>query len=40
MAYLVEFASRAERDLVYLYDRINADKSDAALKWYGARSEF
>ena len=31
MAYLV---NRAERDLALLYPQINAEDSDAALKWY------
>lgn len=34
MAYLVSIASRAERDLALLYREINAEHSDAALKWY------
>ncbi len=34
MAYLVRIASRAERDLVSLYDRINAPDSAAARQWY------
>ncbi len=34
MAYLVSITSRAERDLAYLYGEINADHSEAALKWY------
>jgi plasmid stabilization system protein ParE len=34
MAYLVNITSRAERDLAQLYARINAEPSDAALKWY------
>ena len=34
MAYLVSIASRAERDLAHLYGEINAEHSDAALKWY------
>ena len=34
MAYLVSITSRAERDLAHLYREINADYSDAALKWY------
>jgi plasmid stabilization system protein ParE len=36
MAYLVSITSRAERDLANLYGEINADQSDAALKWYRA----
>jgi len=34
MAYLVNIASRAQRDLGHLYRAINAEHSDAALKWY------
>ena len=34
MAYLVNVTSRAERDLAELYARINAESSDAALRWY------
>jgi toxin ParE1/3/4 len=34
MAYLVSITSRAERDLAQLYSQINAENSDAALKWY------
>ena len=34
MAYLVNFTARAERDLALLYVPINAEDSDAALKWY------
>jgi toxin ParE1/3/4 len=34
MAYLVRIASRAERDLVSLYDEINAPDSAAARRWY------
>ena len=34
MAYLVSITSRAERDLVSLYDEIDVEHSDAALKWY------
>jgi toxin ParE1/3/4 len=34
MVYLVSITSRAERDLAHLYREINADHSDAALKWY------
>lgn len=34
MAYLVNIASRAERDLADLYEEINAGHSDAARKWY------
>lgn len=34
MAYLVNITSRAERDLIHLYRQVNAEDSDAALKWY------
>jgi toxin ParE1/3/4 len=34
MAYLVNFSVRAERDLVSIYEEINAEHSDAALEWY------
>ncbi len=34
MAYLVKITYRAERDLDLLYERIDAENSDAALKWY------
>ena len=34
MAYLVSITSRAGRDLAQLYGEINADHSEAALKWY------
>lgn len=34
MAYIVNLTVRAERDLVLLFDAINADCADAALNWY------
>jgi toxin ParE1/3/4 len=34
MAYLVSLTARAERDLTHLYAEIEAEHSDAALKWY------
>ncbi len=34
MAYLVNLTARAERDLAYLYAYIDAEHSEAALKWY------
>lgn len=34
MTYVVSIASRAERDLALLYEEIDAEYSDAALKWY------
>jgi toxin ParE1/3/4 len=34
MAYSVNLSARADRDLDELYDSINAEQSDAALRWY------
>jgi plasmid stabilization system protein ParE len=34
MGYLVSLTSRAQRDLAFIYAHINAEDSDAALKWY------
>ena len=34
MAYLVNVSSRAQRDLARIYRQIDAENSDAALKWY------
>src|SRR5579862_3532624 len=34
MAFLVRVTARAERDLANLYGEIDAEHSDAALKWY------
>lgn len=34
MAYLVSITPRAERDLAHLYEHLNAEHSNAALKWY------
>jgi len=34
MAYAVNITRRAERDLVGIFDYINAEHSDAARKWY------
>jgi plasmid stabilization system protein ParE len=34
MAYRVNISDRAQRDLAEVYGQINADGSDAALKWY------
>lgn len=34
MAYVVNLTVRAERDLVLLFEAINAENSDAALRWY------
>ena len=39
MAYLVNVTTRAQRDLAYLYDEINAEHSAAALKWYQGLKE-
>jgi len=34
MAYVVNITSRAECDLADLYEEINVEYSEAALKWY------
>jgi toxin ParE1/3/4 len=34
MAYVVSITARAERDLAHPYEEINAEYSNAALKWY------
>ena len=34
MAYAVNVARRAERDLAGIYGQIDAEESDSALKWY------
>lgn len=34
MPYRVELTSRAERDLIFLYDRIHAAESEAAARWF------
>ena len=39
MAYLVNVTFRAERDLAHLFGEINAEYSDAALKWYRGLKE-
>jgi plasmid stabilization system protein ParE len=39
MAYLVNLTVRAERDLALLYLQIDAEDSDAALKWYRGLKE-
>jgi len=39
MTYQVNVAARAERDLVLVFDAINAEHSDAALKWYRGLKE-
>jgi plasmid stabilization system protein ParE len=39
MACLVSITARAERDFANLYKEINAEHSDAALKWYWGLKE-
>ncbi len=39
MAYLVELTLRAERDLDYLYQRISADDSAVAARWFNGLEE-
>jgi toxin ParE1/3/4 len=39
MAYLVNINARAERDLARAYREVNAEHSDAALKWYRGLKE-
>lgn len=39
MAYRVEIVPRAQRDLLHLFERINARSSDAALIWYRGLKE-
>jgi plasmid stabilization system protein ParE len=39
MGYLVNVTARAERDLALLFDKINAEYSDTALKWYRGLKE-
>src|SRR5438270_11062782 len=34
MAYLVNIAARAQRDMVSLYEHINAKESTSARRWY------
>lgn len=34
MGYFVNVTPRAERDLARLYEEVNAEESQAALKWY------
>jgi toxin ParE1/3/4 len=34
VAYRVNLTSRAQRDLILLFDDIHADTSDAAARWY------
>ncbi len=39
MTYLVNVTVRAERDLALIFDVINAEHSEAAVKWYGGLKE-
>jgi plasmid stabilization system protein ParE len=39
MAYVVNITARAERDLEHVYGQINAEHSEAALKWYRGLKE-
>ncbi|HUJ23657.1 MAG TPA: type II toxin-antitoxin system RelE/ParE family toxin [Bryobacteraceae bacterium] len=39
MTYFVNVTARAERDLALLFDLINAEHSDDALKWYQGLKE-
>jgi toxin ParE1/3/4 len=39
MAYVVNITARAERDLEHVYRQINAEHSEAALKWYRGLKE-
>ena len=39
MAYLVELPLRAERDLDYPYQRISADDSSSAARWFNGLEE-
>lgn len=39
MAYRVEIVPRAQRDLLYLFEWINAQSSDVALVWYRGLKE-
>jgi toxin ParE1/3/4 len=39
MVYLVNVTARAGRDLTVLFDAINAEHSDVALKWYRGLKE-
>ena len=39
MAYIVNITSRAQHDLAHLYEEINAEDSEAALKWYRGLKE-
>jgi toxin ParE1/3/4 len=39
MAYRIEIVPRAQRDLLHLFERINARSADAALIWYRGLKE-
>lgn len=39
MTYLVNVTVRAERDLALIFDAINAEHSNAAIKWYRGLKE-
>lgn len=39
MTYLVNVTVRAERDLALIFDTIDAEHSDAAVKWYRGLKE-
>jgi toxin ParE1/3/4 len=39
MTYRVNITVRAERDLALIFDAINAEQSDAAIKWYRGLKE-
>jgi plasmid stabilization system protein ParE len=39
MTYLVNVTVRAERDLALIFDAINAEHSEAAVKWYRGLKE-
>ena len=39
MAYRVEMVPRAEQDLLYLFEWINAQSSETALAWYRGLKE-
>lgn len=39
MAYLVNVTARAERDFALIFDAINAEHADAAIKWYRGLKE-
>lgn len=39
MAYVVKVTARAERDLAFLFDEVDAKRSEAALGWYRGLKE-